>query len=117
MRRFLVAAVCCLPFVLSLTSAGDSSTQALHGKIVYSSDRGPNVRNSEIYSIGVDGARRVDLSRNQAEDGGFAWSPTGDRVAFWSALADPAALYVVRADGSGLQRLTPAGIQVSDLPT
>jgi Tol biopolymer transport system component len=116
MRRLLLIVICFLPFALSLASANGSSPP-VRGKIVYSSDRGPNVRTAEIYSIRADGSHRRNLTRNQGNDGGFAWAPTGDRVAFWSYRAGASGLYVMNADGSGLQNLTPADIGVSEPPT
>src|SRR6187431_2597347 len=117
MRRLFLIVVCLLAFVLSLASANGSSVR-VRGKIVYSSDRGPNVHTAEIYSIRADGSQRRNLTRNQGHDGNFAWSPTGDRVAFGSYRAGASGLYVMRADGSRQRRLTPTDMQVqSDRPT
>ena len=92
MRRLLLVVVCFLPFGLSLASANGSSP-GLRGKIVYSSDRGPDVNNTEIYSIRTDGSRPRDLSRNQGEDGDFAWSPAGNRIAFYAERRRPTSHY------------------------
>jgi Tol biopolymer transport system component len=116
MRRLLLLVICFLPFALSLASANGSSPP-VRGKIVYSTDQGENVRTAEIYSIGADGSQRRNLTRNQGNDGDFTWSPTGDRVAFWSYRAGASGLYVMRADGTGLQVLTSADIHVSGTPT
>lgn len=86
-------------------------------RIVFASNRGPNVNNNEIFSIRADGSRYRDLSRNQGHDGSPVWSPDGRRVAFWSERFDGGtevrALYVMRADGSRQRRLTPAELSVS----
>src|SRR5439155_22705904 len=121
LRRLLLVVVCFLPLTLAQASA-NSSAPGQPGQIVYASTRGPNVNNAEIYSIGVDGSQRRDLTRDQGNDGSFAWSPTGDRVAFWAARAGVRAqgLFVMRADGSAQQRLTPPDLSVSpygDPPT
>jgi Tol biopolymer transport system component len=114
MRRLLLIVVCFLPFALSLPSAHGSPSR-VRGKIVYSSDRGPNVRTAEIYSILADGSQRRNLTRNQGYDGDFAWSPTGDLVAFWGWRAGTRApgLFVMRADGTEQRRLTPPDLYVS----
>ena len=115
MRKLLLIVVCLPPFVLSLASANGSSVR-VHGKIVYSSDRGPNVHTAEIYSIGADGSRRRNLTRNQRYDGDFAWSPTGNRIAFWAeGRGGIRGLYVMRADGSRQQLLTPSDMQVAQI--
>jgi Tol biopolymer transport system component len=117
MRRLLLIVVCFLPFVLSLSSANGSSPP-VGGKIVYSSDLGPNVGNAEIYSVGVDGSGRRNLSRNQRNEAGFAWSPTGDRIAFTAYRSDSCGgLYVMRADGTEQQCLAPADLYVFEPPT
>jgi Tol biopolymer transport system component len=109
MRGLIFIVVCCVPLALAQASAKSSSLSP-NGKIVYSSSAGPNVNNAEIFSIGVDGSRRRDLTRNQADDGDFAWSPTGDRVAFVRANG----LYVMRADGSEQRLLTPPDIRAAE---
>jgi TolB protein len=86
-------------------------------RIVFASNRGPNVNNNEIFSIRVDGSRHRDLSRNQGHDGGPVWSPDGRYVAFWAERFERGtyvrALYVMRPDGSGQRRLTPPELSVS----
>jgi Tol biopolymer transport system component len=111
-RRLLLIVACFLPFALSLASA-NGSAPPLHGKIVYSSDQGPNVGNAEIYSVGVDGSGRRNLSRNQGNEAAFAWSPTGGRIAFTADRSDSCGgLYVMHADGTGQECLVPPDLQV-----
>src|SRR5215470_4222818 len=69
--------------VLTAASAQGASPQ-LTGRLVYSSDRGPNERNFEISAVSVSGAAAHDLTRNQGYDVGASLSPSGRRVAFWS---------------------------------
>ena len=111
-----------LPLLLVLLAAvsapaGDAAAPSPSGRIVFSSNRGPNVNNNEIFSIRADGSRYRDLSRNQSHDGSPVWSPDGRRVAFWSERVERGslvrALYVMHANGTGQRRLTPAGLSVS----
>lgn len=65
--------------------------------------------NSEVFVADLDGANEINLSMNAAFDGWPAWSPDGERIVFASNRAGPAnvgQLYVISADGMGLQRIT-----------
>ncbi len=95
-----------------IAAAGDAAQPRVPGRIVFATDRGGNVDNTEIYSIGANGRGRRALTRNLGADGGAAWSPDGRRIAFWSERFEGRqrvrGLYVMRADGSGRRRVTPA---------
>ena len=79
---------------------------------------GPNVNNPEIYSIQVDGSQRRNLTQNQGYEAEFAFSPAGDRIAFVSYRRDSSSeLFVMRADGTELRRLTPQGLRAVTTPT
>jgi Tol biopolymer transport system component len=97
-------------------AAGDAARAPAGGQIVFATDRGGNVDNPELYSIGVDGRGRRALSRNPGADAAGAWSPDGRRLAFASERFENgrrvSALYVARADGSGVRRLTPTSLVV-----
>ena len=63
-------------------------------------------------SDGTDQRRLVDLGRCGPNDpsgctNGLAWSPDGSKLAFHSA----GGIYIVRADGSGLHRISKDGVQ------
>jgi Tol biopolymer transport system component len=115
-----------LVLVLSaaLATLGVAATPRLAGRILFASEEGSTLENSEIYSIRSDGSGRRALSRNPGGgDRGARWSPDGALIAYWSERLERgrrvSGLYVMRADGSGRRRLTPAVLAVdsSDLPS
>jgi len=89
------------------------------GRIAYESDPSAaglpctpdtgNRQHNDIYTIGVDGNNRVQVTQDPADDIDPAWSPDGTRIAFASNRTGSYQIYVVNADGSGL-------VQLSDEP-
>jgi WD40-like Beta Propeller Repeat len=91
-----------------------------------------NKRNSELYVSNLDGTGQVRLTNGSGSEGAYqeavdddiqslpSWSPDGTRIAFASTRDDPnpgtcspcrSEIYVVKRDGTGLQRLTNTGGQ------
>ena len=108
----------------ALAAAGDAATPRLAGRILFASEEGSTLDNTELYSIRPDGTGRRGLSRNPGGgDLGATWSPNGALIAYWSERLERgrliSGLYVMRADGSGRRRLTPANLTVDglDLPS
>jgi len=66
---------------------------------------GPGIR-PEVRLVQVDGATRMNLTGNPAQDVWPSWSPDGSRIAFVSDRTGNNDLYVMFADGSGLRNLT-----------
>ena len=60
-------------------------------------------RGGNIWTIGVDGKRAKILIREAYSP---AWSPDGTRIAFVSARSGDEEIYVARANGAGVTRLT-----------
>lgn len=60
----------------------------------------------DIYSVGIDGRNRRQLTRHPAVDSAPAVSPDGTRIAFESDRDGNFEIYVMNADGSGVTRLT-----------
>jgi hypothetical protein len=63
--------------------------------------------NPDIWVVDLDGSNAVNLTQEEAKDHSPAWSPDGDWIAF-ASLRDSRywELYVMRPDGSDVQRLT-----------
>jgi Tol biopolymer transport system component len=114
MHRLLTVPL--LVFVSLAVGSAQGAGPALPGKLVYSSDRGPNVHNAEIYALSVSRPVLRDLSQSQGPDGGPSPSRDGRWVAFWSErlVHDVVVrgLYVMRADGSQKRLLTPPALSV-----
>jgi TolB protein len=60
-------------------------------------------RDGNVWTIGADGSRARLLIRGAYAP---AWSPDGSRIAFVSGRSGDEEVYVARADGSGVTRLT-----------
>jgi Tol biopolymer transport system component len=60
----------------------------------------------EIYAINLDGSGLTNLTNNTAADYHPTWSPDGARIAFVSERDGKVAIYVMRADGTDVKRLT-----------
>ena len=63
--------------------------------------------NPDIWTVDLDGSNVVNLTQEEAKDHSPAWSPDGAWIAF-ASLRDSRywELYVMRPDGSDVQRLT-----------
>jgi Tol biopolymer transport system component len=73
-------------------------------RIAFVSDRSGN---PDIWVMDRDGGNLANLTQNQAKDHSPAWSPDGDWIAF-ASVRDSVywELYLMRPDGSDVQRLT-----------
>jgi TolB protein len=60
----------------------------------------------EIFTTAPDGSDRRNLTRNEVNDWGPAWSPDGKRIAYCSGRDDKYEIHVMNADGSAATRLT-----------
>ncbi len=60
---------------------------------------------AEIYVVNADGSGLWPLTGNEHEDYLPAWSPDGGRIAFVSDRDGDLGVYVMYADGSGVERL------------
>jgi Tol biopolymer transport system component len=103
--------------VAVVVHAGQAFHPGANGRIVFvrqvggPTQSGVPLASHALYTISPDGSGERKLADVPAY--GPTWSPDGSRIAFW-ADADPTTeftaeeneIYVVDADGSGLQRLT-----------
>ena len=60
-------------------------------------------RARDIWTIGADGTRARPLLREAYAP---SWSPDGSRLAFVSRRSGDEEIYIARADGTGIRRLT-----------
>lgn len=92
MRRALVVLVAAACAVVPAPSGGGTTALEL-----------AFARGGNVWTIGADGSRARLLIRNAYSP---AWSPDGSRLAFVSSRSGDEEIYVARADGSGVTRLT-----------
>ncbi len=73
-------------------------------RIAYVSDQDGN---PDVWVVDIDGGNAINLTQHEAKDHSPAWSPDGHWIAF-ASLRDSLywELYVMRPDGSDVQRLT-----------
>ena len=91
---------------LYFTRRSDQPARSPDGtRIAFSSVRDWN---REIYVMDADGGNPVNLTRDDAYDLGPAWSPDGQRIAFERSGGGGRGpqIFVMNADGSGVERLT-----------
>jgi Tol biopolymer transport system component len=101
--------------LLTLGSTGGAAVDLVPGKNGKLAFAGFDGASFDIYVSNADGTGAQKLVPDPGVDGTPAWSPDGKRIAFRSQRAFPGALvtdlnsyeiYVMRADGSALARLT-----------
>lgn len=92
MWRFVVVLIAAVALSLPTPSGGGTATPEL-----------AFARAGNIWTIGADGTRARLLVRGAYAP---AWSPDGSRLAFVSGRSGSEEIYVARADGSGVTRLT-----------
>ena len=64
---------------------------------------------SDILLLDVDYGLRANLTRSDGDDTFPAWSPDGNRLAFYSRRNERTDLYLMNSDGSGFERLAASG--------
>ncbi len=101
----MVAAGVIIGALLVGAGRGDAAFPGDNGLLVY--DESTRAANSRLFTVDPRGG---DTGANRLTDlddaAGPAWSPTGARVAFVRYSDGNTGLWVVDADGAGLQRLT-----------
>jgi TolB protein len=74
-------------------------------RIAFTSNRRAGEHGVYLYIMNADGADLVRLADDLGEVSSPAWSPDGSRIAFQDGNLSNGVVYVINADGSGLQRL------------
>jgi Tol biopolymer transport system component len=90
------------------------------GKIAFWTNRDGN---GEIYLMDADGGNHINLTNNDADEYGYAWSPDGSKIAFTSNRDSDyentgtwvTEIYIMNADGSEQTRLTNNDISESSV--
>lgn len=64
---------------------------------------------SNLWAVGPDGSRLVQLTTNSLNNRQAAWSPDGSKIAFVSDRGGTNDIWIMNADGSNQRRLTTLG--------
>lgn len=83
-----------------------TATEAADGRIVATINDGEQ---ADLWLLDRSGRRIRNLTNHEADDLDPSWAPDGQRVAFVSNRSGRPQIYVVRLDGTGLERMTFAG--------
>jgi Tol biopolymer transport system component len=103
--KLILSASIALALVGVATGATGAATPAVQPwKIGVSTNR--ESRDAEIYSMRANGSGVRRLTRSPFFDGFPVWSPTVNRIAFYSQRSPKGDVYVMRLDGSGVRNLT-----------
>jgi TolB protein len=101
-------------------TSGDAAWSPNGSLIAFDADRGNSKQISAIYLVNANGGtlRRITRPPKGISDYKPRFSPDGSRLLFTrtrgTAERAPAALFTVRRDGTGLQRLTPFSLHADD---
>jgi Tol biopolymer transport system component len=93
-----------------VTAVALATYPGTNGRIAFRRYFNDSHTKSAIFTIKSDGSGEVQVTHvlPHAFDDQPDWSPEGRRLAFTRCVVDgPCAVYLVRADGSGVKRLTP----------
>src|SRR5256885_7186355 len=65
----------------------------------------------QLFRMGLDGTRQVQLTRDDADHEDPAWSPDGKHIAFVWMANGMEQIQIMNADGSGVEPLTPSDVK------
>ena len=101
-----VVALTVLALILVSASAADAAFPGANGRIVFVSTRASGAdQDGDLYTIRADGKRVMTLTANRKFELSPSWSPGGKRIAF-SRYDRTYAIHVMRADGTGVRKVT-----------
>jgi len=83
-----------------------TAAQAPDGRIIATINDGEQ---ADLWLLGPTGKPVRNLTNHEADDLDPSWSPDGKMIAFVSNRTGRPQIYVVRTDGTGLERMTFAG--------
>lgn len=107
MGRLILGGALALVVTLVVPSA-DASFPGQNGRIVFVSNRAPNLHRAQIYSVRSDGSgRKQRLSVSAQPESHATLSPDGRRIAFLRS----GDLYVMPAEGARARRLAEGGAE------
>jgi TolB protein len=102
--------------VTNLGVRGDCPTWSPDGnQLAYCAMEGELTEESDLYVTSVDGSQNRRLTQDPGIEDPVAWSPDGERIAFFSRRTTDGDTYLIDADGSDVVQLTDdPGAQVAN---
>lgn len=91
--------------VVTLPASAHATFPGANGKIAFVRG-GDMLSGGDIWTMDPDGTNQVNLTNSPATDESPSWSPDGNQIAFTSDRSGAKQIWVMRADGTGLRRVT-----------
>jgi Tol biopolymer transport system component len=117
-KQVCLLLVCSLLISINIVTAQEATELPDGGLPRYEAGQLLYTLGAEIFVVNSDNSASVHLVNREGNEGCASWMPDGNRIIFAANYGQtPELLYMMNADGSDIQRVTPAGVTHSQADT